>query len=76
MKKENLDNKDLGGLLFDYFTKSYKADINKNNDLVDYLQKVEKEELLYLYLVYGYAGNNDLVVEEIVKLEKQREKKK
>ena len=74
MKKENLDNKDLdlGGLLFDYFTESYKANIDKNKDLINYLQEEEKKDLLFLYLMYGYAGNNGFVAEELVGLERHK----
>ena len=59
----------LGELIFDIMTSEYKDEINENKDFVDYLKEKTKHELLSLYLLYGYAGNNEYIAEEIVELQ-------
>ena len=63
---ENMEN--LGELLFNYLTEDYKDKVDSNKDLRDYLNECTKNDLLGLYLLYGYAANNDFVYEDIIRL--------
>ena len=62
----------LGEIIFDIITYEYKDKVDKNKDIVDYLKDNTKNELLSLYLLYGYAGNNEYIVEEIVELQNKK----
>jgi len=62
----------LGEIIFDIMTNEYRDKIDKNKDIVDYLKDNTKNELLSLYLLYGYAGNNEYIVEEIVELKNKK----
>ena len=62
----------LGEIIFDIMTNEYKDKVDKNKDIVDYLKDNTKNELLSLYLLYGYAGNNEYIVEEIVELQNKK----
>lgn len=62
----------LGEIIFDIMTNQYKDKVDKNKDLEDYLKDNTKNELLSLYLLYGYAGNNEYIVEEIVELKNKK----
>lgn len=53
-------------------TEDYKDKVSKDKDLCDYLKEQTKHELLSLYLLYGYAANNEYIVEEIVELQKKK----
>ena len=64
--------KDLAEIVFDIMTENYKDKVDKNKDLIDYLKENTKNELLSLYLLYGYAGNNEYIIEEIVKLQRMK----
>lgn len=50
----------------------YRDKVDKNKDIVDYLKDNTKNELLSLYLLYGYAGNNEYIVEEIIELKNKK----
>lgn len=62
----------FGEIIFDIMTNEYKDKVDKNKDIVDYLKDNTKNELLSLYLLYGYAGNNEYIVEEIVELQNKK----
>ena len=62
----------LGELLFNYLTEDYKDKVDSNKDLRDYLSECTKNDLLGLYLLYGYAANNDYVIEDIVSFRKEK----
>lgn len=62
----------LGKIIFDIMANEYKDKVDKNKDIVDYLKDNTKNELLSLYLLYGYAGNNEYIVEEIVELQNKK----
>ena len=62
----------LGEIIFDIMTNEYKDKVDKNKDIIDYLKDNTKNELLSLYLLYGYAGNNEYIVEEIVELQNKK----
>lgn len=62
----------LNEIIFDIMTNGYKDKIDKNKDIVDYLKDNTKNELLSLYLLYGYAANNEYIVEEIVELQNKK----
>ena len=62
----------LGEIIFDAMTNEYKDKVDKNKDMVDYLKDNTKNELISLYLLYGYAGNNEYIVEEIIELQKKK----
>ena len=62
----------LGDIIFDVLTSEFKDKIDKNKDFIDYLKEKNKNELLSMYLLYGYAGNNENIEEEIVKLQKKK----
>ena len=62
----------LGEIIFDIMTSEYKDKIDEKKDIVDYLKDNTKKELLSLYLLYGYAGNNEYIVEEIVELQNKK----
>lgn len=62
----------LGEIIFDIMTNEYKDKVDKNKDLIDYLKDYTKKELLSLYLLYGYAGNNEFILEEIVELQNKK----
>lgn len=62
----------LGELIFDIMANEYKDKVDENKDLIDYLKDNTKNELLSLYLLYGYAGNNEYIVEEIVELQNKK----
>lgn len=62
----------LGEIIFDIMTSEYNDKINENKDLVDYLRDKTKDELLSLYLLYAYTGNNEYIVEEIVELQDKK----
>lgn len=64
--------KNLGEIIFDIMTNEYRDKVDKNKDIVDYLKDNTKNELLSLYLLYGYAGNNEYIVEEIVELKNKK----
>lgn len=66
------DVNDLAQIVFDIMTENYKDKVDENKDLIDYLKENTKNKLLSLYLLYGYACNNEYIVEEIVKLQKKR----
>lgn len=62
----------LGEMIFDIMTSEYKDKIDEKKDIADYLKDNTKNELLSLYLLYGYAGNNEYIVEEIVELQNKK----
>ena len=62
----------LGALLFDIITEDYKDKIEPDKDLISYLKENTKTELLSTYLLYGYAGNVENIVEQIVSLQNKR----
>ncbi len=64
--------KDIAEIIFDIMTDEYKDKVDENKDLVDYLKDNTKSELLSLYLLYGYAENNEYIVDEIVELQKRK----
>ena len=53
----------LGELIFDIITEDYKDKIEPGKDLIRYLKENTKTELSSTYLLYGYAGNVENVVE-------------
>lgn len=62
----------LGELIFDIITEDYKDKIEPDKDLISYLKENTKTELLSTYLLYGYAGNVENIVEQIVSLQNKR----
>lgn len=62
----------LGELIIDIMTREYKDKVDEKKDLRDYLKEKTKKELLQLYLLYGYAGDIEYIVEEIVHLEDKK----
>lgn len=62
----------LGELIFDIITEDYKDKIEPDKDLISYLKENRKTELLSTYLLYGYAGNVENIVEQIVSLQNKR----
>ncbi len=55
-------------IIFNIMSNEYNDKVNENKDLVDYLMDKTKHELLALYLLYGYAGNNKNIAEELMEL--------
>ena len=66
------NDKDLGDLIFDLMTENYNDKLGPNKDLEDYLKDKSKKDLISLYLLYGYASNNEYVVEDILELRKKK----
>lgn len=66
------NKQELGEMIFEILTEDYKDKIDRNKDLYDYLKENTKHDLLSLYLLYGYAGNNEYIVEEIVELQNKK----
>lgn len=66
------DDQNLYEKILDVMTRDYKDDLDINKDLLDYLTEKDKTDLLSTYLSYGYAGNNEYVVEEIVELQDKK----
>ena len=62
----------LADIIFDALTENYKAKIDKNKDLKEYLQEKTKNELLSIYLSYGFAGNVEDIVEQISTLQNKK----
>lgn len=50
----------------------YKDKIDENKDFISYLKENTKNELLLTYLLYGYAGNIEDLVEQITSLQYKR----
>lgn len=65
-------DENLGEIIFNIMTEGYKDKVDINKDLIDYLKDDTKHELLSVYLSYGYAGNMDDIVEQIVSLQNQK----
>ena len=66
-------DEELANLLFDLMTKDYKDVIKENKDMESYLKDKTKKDLLYLYLLYGYAGSEPDIYEEIKSLKNKSE---
>ena len=62
----------IGELIFDIITEDYKDKIDENKDFISYLKENTKNELLSTYLLYGYAGNIEDLVEQITSLQYKR----
>ena len=62
----------LTDIIFDALTENYKDKIDKNKDLKEYLQEKTKNELLSIYLSYGFAGNVEDIVEQISTLQNKK----
>ncbi len=58
-------NKKLAEIIFDALTENYKDKVDENKDLKEYLQEKTKNELISLYLSYGFAGNKEDIVEQV-----------
>lgn len=59
MRCEKFMNEEIGIIVFDYFTEPYKAKLNLNKDLDEYLKEITKEELVDLYVRYSIVTKND-----------------
>lgn len=70
--EQGKDVNDLAEIVFDIMTEQYKDKVDKKKDLIDYLKEKTKNELLSIYLQYGYAGNNEYIVEEILELQRKK----
>ena len=62
----------LTDIIFDALTENYKDKIDKNKDLKEYLQEKTKNELLSIYLSYGFSGNVEDIVEQISTLQNKK----
>ena len=58
-------NEELAEIIFDALTENYKDKVDENKDLKEYLQEKTKNELISLYLSYGFAGNKEDIVEQV-----------
>lgn len=65
--EENLDE-----LIFNIMTEEYNDKIDKSKDLEEYLKSKTKNDLLSLYLIYGYASSEDFIIEEIQRLKNKK----
>lgn len=65
-------DENLEEIIFNIMTDGYKDKVDKNKDISDYLKEKTKQELLSTYLIYGYAGNNEFIVEEIAELQNKK----
>ena len=70
--EQGKDVNDLAQMVFDIMTEEYKEKVDTNKDLKDYLNEKTKQDLLSIYLLYGYAENNEYIVEEIVELQRKK----
>lgn len=70
--EQGKDVSDLAEMVFDIMTEEYKEKVDTNKDLKDYLNEKTKQDLLSIYLLYGYAENNEYIVEEIVELQRKK----
>ena len=58
-------DEELADIIFDALTENYKDKVDENKDLKEYLQEKTKNELIALYLSYGFAGNKEDIVEQV-----------
>lgn len=65
---------ELANLIFDIVTKDYKDKIDENKDLKDYLKDKTKNDLIFSYLLYGYAGEEQELYEQIRSLKNKNKR--
>ena len=67
-------DEELANLIFDIVTKDYKDKIDENKDLKDYLKDKTKNDLRFSYLLYGYAGEEQELYEQIRSLKNKNKR--
>ena len=69
--EQGKDVSNLAEKIFDIMTEGYKEKVDKDKDLIDYLNEKTKLDLLSIYLLYGFAENNEYIEEEMVELQEK-----